>query len=152
MIKSRTIYLLRQAQLTVYARMIDRLRPFEMTPTQYMVLSLSSSDVGLSSAALARRADITPQSMNEIIAILERKGLLRRRESSENRRILRITLTKEGTRILTQCNRELDEMEEEVFGDFSQKDLSVFRKCLTKVLHPDAQAVEWELEQAAKDA
>ena len=53
---------------------------------QYMLLSLSRRGGEMSSADLARRFAITPQSMNEKIATLQRKRLIVRHVSSENRR------------------------------------------------------------------
>ena len=54
---------------------------------QYMLLSLSRRGGEMSSADLARRFAITPQSMNEKIATLQRKRLIVRHVSSENRQI-----------------------------------------------------------------
>jgi DNA-binding MarR family transcriptional regulator len=132
---ARSSYLLRQAQLTVYAEMVERLKSVDLTPVQYMVLSLSDAEGSLSSAELARRAQITPQSMNEVIAAIHRKGLIRRREDPENRRILRVALTKEGTRILAACDRRIDEMEDEIFRCFDRTELTMFRRLLAKLVH-----------------
>jgi DNA-binding MarR family transcriptional regulator len=130
----RTIYLLRQTQLLVYGEMIERLRDFDLTPAQYLVLSLSQNEQSPSSADLARRSDITPQSMNEIIAVLDRKGLIRRREDPDNRRILRVTVTKEGTKLLAECNKQIDRMENEIFRCLTEKELAAFRALHTKLL------------------
>src|SRR4051794_18933844 len=138
----RTIYLLRQAQLLIYAEMIERLKAFDLTPAQYMVLSLSSSEGGLSSAELARRSHITPQSMNEIIAALDRKGLIKRREDPENRRILRIAVNKDGTKLLADCNRQINRMETEIFGSFDGTELVAFRALLTKLLRESLQSMD----------
>ncbi len=131
---ARTSYLLRQAQMQIYAAMVERLGALGLTPVQYMVLSLSSREGGLSSADLARRAQITPQSMNEIIAALHRKGLIGRHEAPENRRILRVVLTKEGNRLLPECERQMDQLEAEFFNCFDKSELTAFRNLLTKFL------------------
>ncbi len=131
---ARTSYLLRQAQLRIYAAMVERLGALGLTPVQYMVLSLSSREGGLSSADLARRAQITPQSMNEIIGALHRKGLITRHEAPENRRILRVVLTKEGSRLLPECERQMDRLETEFFDCFDDSELTAFRDLLSKFL------------------
>jgi DNA-binding MarR family transcriptional regulator len=145
---ARTIYLLRQAQLRIYAAMVERLGALGLTPVQYMVLSLSSREGGLSSADLARRAQITPQSMNEIIAALHRKGLIKRHEAPENRRILRVVLTKEGNRLLPECERQIDRLEAEFFQCFDKSELTAFRKLLSTFLDArrnDARTAESEV-------
>jgi DNA-binding MarR family transcriptional regulator len=131
---ARTSYLLRQAQLRIYAAMVERLGALGLTPVQYMVLSLSSREGGLSSADLARRTQITPQSMNEVIAALHRKGLIRRHEAPENRRILRVVLTKEGNRLLPECERQMDRLEAEFFRCFDKNELAAFRDLLSVFL------------------
>jgi DNA-binding MarR family transcriptional regulator len=131
---ARTSYLLRQAQLRIYAAMVERLDALGLTPVQYMVLSLSSREGGLSSADLARRAQITPQSMNEVIAALHRKGLISRHEAPENRRILRVVLTKEGSRLLPECERQIDRLEADLFGCFNKSELTAFRDLLSTFL------------------
>jgi DNA-binding MarR family transcriptional regulator len=131
---ARTSYLLRQAQMRVYTGMVERLGALGLTPVQYMVLSLSSREGGLSSADLARRTQITPQSMNEVIAALHRKGLITRHEAPENRRILRVVLTKEGSRLLPECEREIDRLEAEFFRCFSKSELTAFRDLLSTFL------------------
>ena len=52
----------------------------------------------MSSATLARRFTISPQSMNETIATLEQKQLIVRTVAGEKRRTLHITLTPVGDR------------------------------------------------------
>jgi DNA-binding MarR family transcriptional regulator len=131
---ARTSYLLRQAQMRVYTGMVEHLGALGLTPVQYMVLSLSSREGGLSSADLARRTQITPQSMNEVIAALHRKGLITRHEAPENRRILRVVLTKEGSRLLPECEREIDRLEAEFFRCFSKSELTAFRDLLSTFL------------------
>jgi DNA-binding MarR family transcriptional regulator len=137
---ARTIYLVRQTQLLILAEMIERLKAFDLTPAQYMVLSLSSAEGGLSSAELARRSHITPQSMNEIIAALDRKGLIKRREDPDNKRILRIAVNREGSRLLAECNKQIDKMEAEVFRCFDDTELVAFRALHSKLLKESRRA------------
>jgi len=136
----RTIYLVRKTQLLVYAEMVEALKAFGVTPVQYTVLSSSSHEGGLSSADLARRAQMTPQSMNELIAALHRKGLVRRREHPDNKRILQVALTKDGTRLLAQCDRQIDRMEQRLFRCFTEKELGTFRRLHSKLLHESLRA------------
>ena len=94
---ARTSYLIRQAQLITFVYIADCLREYRITPMQYTLLSFSRRNGELSSAELARRFAITPQSMNEAISTLRRKRLLSRKEAAEHRRIQRISLTPEGS-------------------------------------------------------
>jgi DNA-binding MarR family transcriptional regulator len=146
---ARTSYLLRQAQMRVYTGMVERLGAFGLTPVQYMVLSLSSREGGLSSADLARRTQITPQSMNEVIAALHRKGLITRHEAPENRRILRVVLTKEGSRLLPECERQIDRLEAELFQCFDRSELTAFRNLLSTFIESQRMDVRTAADEVA---
>jgi DNA-binding MarR family transcriptional regulator len=113
----RTVYLLRQAQLAAHAALDAALSPLGLTPTQYVVLSLAAGrGRPRSSADLARRAGVTAQAMAEMIAALEAKGLIRRDESPENRRVLHIRLTRRGTLLLARCEAAADSAEAALLG------------------------------------
>lgn len=131
---ARTIYLVRQLQLAIYARLEEVLRAHQLTPIQYTVLSILCGRQGLSSADLARRFSVTPQSMNELVAVLERKGLILRQEAPENRRVLRVSPTAEGKRLLARCDRLADGLEAEFFADLGRAELAAFRGTLAKLL------------------
>jgi len=125
--RPRTSYLIRRVQLLVYASLSECLRQHRLTPMQYMLLSLSRRGGEMSSADLARRFAITPQSMNEKIATLQRKRLIVRHVSSEHRRILRISLTAQGARLLKVCDREVDAMEDRLFAALTPPALEALR-------------------------
>src|SRR5436190_23976238 len=130
----RTLLLIRLLQLKLYNEMVEALRHFDLTPIQYLVLSLASRSGSWSTADLARRFDIAPQSMNEVIAALEDKKLIARSESPDHRRILHIRLKASGLRLLQRCDGAVDRIERSAFGDFSPRELTTFRGLLSKAL------------------
>jgi DNA-binding MarR family transcriptional regulator len=132
--KPRTIFLLRLLQLNIYNLLVERLIEFELTPLQYMVLSILDSRGSWSTADLARRFHIAPQSMNEIVTSLRKKKLIERRESSEHRRILRIRPTTNGTRLLEACDKAVDRIERAVFRDSTSAEIGHFRDFLNRAL------------------
>lgn len=132
--KPRTIFLLRLLQLNIYNLMVERLRPAGLTPIQYLVLSILSHRATSSTAELARRFGIAPQSMTEVVASLERKKLIARSKSLAHGRILTIRLTAAGTRMLERCNGAIDRLERAVFADFEGGELAQFRDLLSAAL------------------
>ena len=131
---ARTSYLIRQAQLLTYMYIAEALREYSLTPMQYMLLSFSRRSGELSSADLARRFAVTPQSMNEAIATLQSKRLLSRKKAAEHGRILRISLTPEGSKLLKNCDRKVDAVERDLFAAFSESELQEFRVSLMKFI------------------
>jgi DNA-binding MarR family transcriptional regulator len=132
--KPRTIFLLRLLQLNIYNLMIERLRPAGLTPIQYLVLSILSRRGTWSTAELARRFHIAPQSMTEIVASLQKKKLIARSKSLAHGRILNIRLTAAGIRRLDRCNLAVDRLERTVFADLDAGELAQFRESLTTAL------------------
>jgi DNA-binding MarR family transcriptional regulator len=132
--KPRTIFLLRLLQLNIYNLMVERLRPAGLTPLQYMVLSILSHRETWSTAELARRFHIAPQSMTEVISSLQKKKLIARSKSLAHGRIINIRLTAAGIRQLDRCNLAVDRLERAVFADFDTRELVQFRDFLDTAL------------------
>ena len=107
---ARTLLLVRLLALELYQRMVESLARHKLTPTQYMVLSLASDHSNLSTADMARRFQIAPQSMNQTVASLLAKRLITRCESPTHRRILHIGLTPSGSKLLARCDAAIDRL------------------------------------------
>ena len=133
--RPRIAYLIRRTQLIVYTQMTECLREYNLTPMQYLLLSLSHRGGEMSSADLARRFAVSPQSMNEMITALQRKRLITRRRSMEHRRILRISLTSAGASLLNDCDRRVDSLEKWLFAALSSAEKRLFRKLLTAFIN-----------------
>ena len=63
------------------------LRPFEITPAQFAVLEIVIASPGISSAEAARVERLTPATMSVIVANLERRGAVVRRDHPRRARI-----------------------------------------------------------------
>ncbi len=130
----RTFYLAKRLETEVGLALDEALRDYDVTSGQYLILSLISREGGRSSAELARRAYITPQSMNEVIAALEHKGYIRRSENPDNRRMLQVSLTREGRRLLGACDKAVDVAEDTFMSVLTPKRLAEFRATLERLL------------------
>jgi DNA-binding MarR family transcriptional regulator len=107
----RVGYLIKRAQQALRNAMDQALREYRVTTPQYAVLTFLAEEPGLSSAELARRAFVTPQTMNEVLAKLEVDGLVARAADPRHSRILRTRLTAAGARILAACHERVDAIE-----------------------------------------
>jgi DNA-binding MarR family transcriptional regulator len=134
---ARLSYLVRQAQLATYQQLDQALRGFGLTPTQYTVLAiLSRRGESLSSAALARRLGVAPQSANEIVATLGAQQLVRRTDA-ENRRTRQLQLTPKGRNLLARCDAQVDRFEQAFFGALTAPEREVLREFLVRVIAAD---------------
>ena len=131
----RTLYLIKRAEIEVTSRMSKALEPYDITPIQFTVLYFVDYDKrDLSSAQLSRRFSMTPQSMNELVAVLERKKLLKKTTDPSHKRILRIALTSKGKQILRDCNTTLDSVEELLLQGLPTGDTNSLKKIIGKIL------------------
>jgi DNA-binding MarR family transcriptional regulator len=101
----QTGYALKRAQLALRTSMDEALRPLDLTAPQFAVLSAIEDKPGQSNASLARDAFVTPQTMQAIIANLEKAGLLERAPDPGHGRILQAELTKKGQEVLRQAHK-----------------------------------------------
>ena len=113
------VYLLARIFYEVRDQTEEVLAPFNLTPMQFTILASLGRWKGMCSAELSRRFKVTPQTMGEMIANLERRGLVARQEDPANRRALRLTLSDAGVQMVEACNAEMQKMEMEMFSSFS---------------------------------
>lgn len=111
LVDGRVGYLLKRAQHTLRTHMDAALRPLGLTTPQYAVLTAVDRQPGISNAALARAAFVTAQSMQGIVANLERDGLIVRTADPDHGRILQSRLTDRGDRVLRRAHTATDGIE-----------------------------------------
>jgi DNA-binding MarR family transcriptional regulator len=111
-----------------------RLAPFALSVPEYTVLSILSAVPGLSNAQLARRSLITPPAMLEVLASLERRGLVQRHADPAHGRIRRAELTEEGLRTLREPAREIDRLSAELLRSIPDDERETVRRGLVAVM------------------
>lgn len=134
MSKTRTIYILSRLHHALRHRIETALIDTGLTAVQYTVLNMLNGREQLSSAEIARRYCVKPQSMNETIFALERRKLISRQENPENKRILHVSLTPEGRSLLRRCDGLVNAIEAEIFSQLSQSERTHFHATLRKLL------------------
>lgn len=130
-----TMYLMAQAFHALRALWIEpALKEKNITSLQFTLLAVVARHSGLSSADLSRRFYVTPQTMGQVLTVLESRGLLIRAENPENRRLLSMSLTAQGHALVDACQADMQAIEEQVFGSLNDKEMEKFRGTLQKVV------------------
>ena len=117
-------YALKRAQHALRIAMDDALRPCGITTPQYAVLSAVEQEVGLTNASLARAAFVTAQSMQGILANLERDGLIERHAPPGNGRMLGCTLTAAGYVLVERAHGAVAPVEHTLMAGLGGEDAS----------------------------
>ena len=128
------IYVIGRVDQGVRRELRVRLAPLALSVPDVTTLSVLRGRSGLSNAQLARRALITPQSMLEVLASLEQRGLLARRPDAANARIMRAELTPSGRRLLARADAVISALEDELLAAVAPEEREQARGALLRVM------------------
>lgn len=96
------LYAVKRLELAIRTRLDEMLADSGVTTLQYTALTVLAVRDGVSAAQLARDSFVTPQSMGEMLRLLEERGLVRREPNPLSRRELLVHITDEGRALLTE--------------------------------------------------
>ena len=113
------IYMVKQVELAVRARLDEIVRPAGLTALQYTALSVLERHTDMSSAQLARSSFVTAQSMADMITALEDRKLIERHRDRTDRRRLVVALTGDGRALLDRCRPEVAALEATMLNGLS---------------------------------
>lgn len=133
-------YELKRAQHALRLGMDDALRAVGLTTPQYAALSLLETAPGLSNAELARRAFVTAQTMNAIVANLSTAGLITRRPHPTHGRMQETMLTARGRDRLRLAHPLVNAIERRMLaglGSDEQRQLLTALRCGADALETD---------------
>jgi DNA-binding MarR family transcriptional regulator len=122
--------LLRQIQGATRRATEEALWGNGLTAAQANVLTELAYGRPRSNAELARLHSVTPQSMVEILATLERRGLISRSAKPKRGRAMPAELTKEGRSQLLSVHLAMRQVEERILSSLSTAEISQLRKLL----------------------
>ncbi|HEX7490846.1 MAG TPA: MarR family transcriptional regulator, partial [Candidatus Limnocylindrales bacterium] len=102
------------------------LRGTPVSTSQYAVLATLRDAPGASGAAIAARTFMSPQSLNEAVAGLERRGLVTRAPHPTHGRIVVSGLTPVGDVALREADEIVARIEEQMLQGLSQLEREAF--------------------------
>lgn len=113
--------------------MVDVLRPFGLSPTQYNVLRIlrSAGDSGVTCKDIGARMIARDPDITRLLDRLERRNLLTRNRAKEDRRFVAIRITPGGLELL----RELD-------APIERKQLALMQHMGKEQLHSTVELLE----------
>src|ERR1700722_19877719 len=127
-------YLVKRAQSLIHLALEEIVSRQGPGTPHYVVLTLLAETPGLPNAELARKAFVTPQSMNEVLKQLEASGLVERQQSQTNARILRAHLTHAGEKKWRSVDDGVQDLEERLLRGLTQKEVRVLNRSLKTII------------------
>jgi len=125
------LYVVKQLELVVRARLEAVLRPSGVTALQYTALSVLERRPAMSSSDLARASFVRAQSTHELVSALARRGLIERSADPANRRRLLISLTDAGYAFLAEYDPKVAALEDRMLRELGAGEREAFRRFLT---------------------
>ncbi len=129
----RVTWALRRAELAVQTLKEQRLRPLGLAAPHYTLLISVHADPGLTGAELARRLNVTPQAVASLVARLDSRGQLERREHPRHRHVQELHLTDAGREVLRAADKVIAGIELQITGGLGPKETTHLRALLDQV-------------------
>lgn len=129
----RLFFYIYQVEQLVRGNVEKALVKYGLTAGQYMALNLLAHLEPITSADLARKSRITPQSMGEYVRGMEELGLIKREANENNKRHLLIKSTPAGREILKKCEISIDEVEADFFSGLAPEEQHSLKFMLSRV-------------------
>ena len=127
-------YLIKRAQAALHVCLDEITSAHGLGIPQFVVLSFLAETPGLANADLARRAFVTPQSMNEVLQQLESAGLVERRRNPTNARILNAYLTRTGIRKRKAVSSQVQELEAHLLRGLTSDERQTLNRALLTII------------------
>jgi len=124
------LYLVKQIELAVRARLDDLVRPVGLTALQYTALTVLERNPDLSSTQLARRSFVSVQAMADMMIALESRGLIERHRAPADRRRLVISLTVHGQDLVDRFRDQVRAVEADMVAGLSEQEIVSLRHSL----------------------
>jgi DNA-binding MarR family transcriptional regulator len=117
-------FLLNRAARSMKRTLEARLATYGITASQYVLLAILANKDGLSQTQLGNRLSFDNPTVTGVIDRMERDGLVERRRTSSDRRVINIFLTRKAREILSELQEIADEVNDRALEDYSPKERS----------------------------
>lgn len=127
-------YLLTGAQHEVFQLMSTRLAPCDVTPGQYGVLACLWDGNASSPKDIAHILGLETPTVSGILDRMQKKGFIEREIDPEDRRCVRVRLSRKGEELKEPVKQIVDEVNQEIWDLFSVEDGKTLSNCLRTIM------------------
>ncbi|HEY9224550.1 MAG TPA: MarR family winged helix-turn-helix transcriptional regulator [Variovorax sp.] len=126
-------YNTRRAYLVISATFAERMAVYGMKPVDFSVLSLLAHNPGATSRQLCATLDILPPNFVNLVADMDRRGLIERRPHPHDRRALGLHLTPAGHRFVAQAEEAVIQLEQDASARLTERERDTLIRLLQKI-------------------
>jgi DNA-binding MarR family transcriptional regulator len=123
---ARPGFLLRRAHQIAVGIFVEECAAFRLTPPQHSTLIVIGHCPGIGQAALARAIGFDRATIGHVVGGLEARGLLRRQNSSADKRRKTLTLSPQGSVLMQRAAAAIERTSERLLAPLSPNDRKTF--------------------------
>lgn len=127
--------LLMQTSKAIQERIRDDMSQKKLSITEFSVLEVLYYQGKQTIQQIGNRILISSGSMTYVIDKLEQKGIIKRNDCREDRRVIHITLTAEGLELMEKIMPNYQDMADSFFGDLTGDESQLLVSFLNKVIN-----------------
>jgi MarR family transcriptional regulator, organic hydroperoxide resistance regulator len=101
-----------------------------LSAATWFLLTMLIDEDGTSQGEVSQRFEVDPSRITRLAQRLEREGLLHRGRDPEDSRVVRLHATERGRRLIENRQERREGFEERIRQEFSQEELTEFRRAL----------------------
>jgi len=106
---------------------------FPVTKDQWVILKRISEINGSTQKEIANSTFKDPAALTRILDLLEKKGLINRQSSSEDRRVFEIHLTVEGNRLVNRMIPVVQEIRSKALAGLGDEEKALVQNVMNKI-------------------
>ena len=128
-------HLIRRVHQISVSAFLDVCAELDLTPTQYAALAGVAGRPGIDQAALAGLIAIDRSTAGVVVARLVERKLMRREQSSKDKRFMSLTLTPGGIALYQAMAGRADAAHDIMLGPLTSAERKVFVRLMQKLVH-----------------
>lgn len=126
-------HLVRRAQQTITALFAETMGAYDLTSVQFIALVAIDDVAQLDATRLAELICVDKATIGGVVERLERKGLIRRTTSPDDRRAKHLVTTPAGKAMITVCYDQVVQVQADFLAPLSDAEQAEFVRLLDRV-------------------
>lgn len=119
-------HMVRRMHQIAVSLFMEETKAFGITPVQFAALTAVRHHPGIDQRSLSRAIALDRSTIGDVVIRLERKGLFRREDGADDRRVKRIFLTEQGNLVLDQMAQPVERSQKELLAVLSEGERMIF--------------------------
>ena len=119
---------------TFHRGMLEDLKPYDLSPVEFSVLTVCLRKGECTATQLARILPVEASRISRIVSRLFDKGLLHRRRLRNDRRIVMLRLSESGIELISGMSRRIQKFNVELVQGISDEEVRIFASVASKIL------------------